>query len=342
MRMWRRRTNRSVDHLKGREDASERKGSGHVMVRNSSKALKICSFVIQIHRLQAKLLVRSSTEISVRSVESTCRTKERRSGEFRSSAFFSPTVERVRTRSNAAFFSRDPSPCGSRRRRVGFASVAFFRPRAARHATVGASSLRRARRRLARARGRLQNLGHRDSARDRASLPPRSAPPGSSLRRARDGGVDAERGARPPGAGAAIPARRSPRDAARPTRARRPTPRRDRRSPRSRRRARPARGRRPRPGSARAGSARPRATRRSRPRAAEGAPRRGPRTRPIEPRPPRAARPGRDRSERQPRARAKSRVRRAGPARRAHPPPPPPLPHPTTTTTTTRVPRRSS
>jgi hypothetical protein len=42
VRLWRRRTNRSVDHLKGREDASERKGSGHVMVRNSSKALKIC------------------------------------------------------------------------------------------------------------------------------------------------------------------------------------------------------------------------------------------------------------------------------------------------------------
>ena len=42
VRLCRRRTNRSVDHLKGREDASERKGSGHVMVRNSSKALKIC------------------------------------------------------------------------------------------------------------------------------------------------------------------------------------------------------------------------------------------------------------------------------------------------------------
>ena len=278
----------------------------------------------------------------MRSVESTCRTKERRSGEFRSSAFFSPTVERVRTRSNAAFFSRDPSPFGSRRRRVGFAfaSVAFFSPprRAPRNGgrlvdPPRASSTR------ARARSSSKSWAPRLGARPCVS-PSAVGSPGVVASGARDGGVDAERGARPPPARARRSPRGDPRATPRaPRRARRPAPRRDRRSPRSRRRARPARGRRPRPGSARAGSARPRATRRSRPRAAEGAPRRGPRTRPIEPRPPRAARPGRDRSERQPRARAKSRVRRAGPARRAHPPPPPPLPHPTTTT---RAPRRSS
>ena len=189
--------------MRQRREVRARDGSQFKGLKN----LLICHTDIQT---TAKLLVRSSTEISVRSVESTCRTKEHRSGEFRSSAFFSPTVERVRRRSNAAFFSRDPSPLGSRRRRVRIRPRWLFsRPRAARHA----SSIRRARRRLARARGRLQNLGHRDSARARASLPPRAAPPGVVASGARDGGVDAERGARPPRRGrgdprAAIPARR--------------------------------------------------------------------------------------------------------------------------------------